>query len=332
MDQISVIIPCRNEEKYIELCLNSVVNNDYPREYMEVIIIDGESTDKTRDIIKSYTNRFPFIRLLSNKELTVPYALNKGIKEAKGDYIIRLDAHSEIPSNYFSELITWSRKLGADCIGTICITEVRHKNAKTLSIQKVLTNKFGVGNSYFRIGTDEIKEVDTVPFGCFRREIFDKVGLFDVRLTRNQDIELNKRIKRNGGKVFLLPHVYSKYFARETYHGIARNNYQTGLFNILTIYFTKKVSALSLRHLVPLMFVLSMLLPLIAMIWFPYAGLLSCIIFAIYLITIFFISLKINDGKSSTYNIVLAFAILHFSYGLGSLSGLLRIDALLKNE
>jgi len=329
-NKITVIIPCKNEEKYIGDCLNSVINNDYPTDSIEVLVVDGESTDLTQAIVKELSTKFNFIKLLINSQEKVPFALNKGIKESTGDFIIRLDAHSEIPNNYFSKLIFWSKKLNADNIGAVCVTDVKNKNQKTNSIITVLSNKYGVGNSYFRIGIDKVKEVDHVPFGCFKKSIFEKVGLFDERLIRNQDIELSKRITRNGGHIFLLPDLFCTYYARETFYGIAKNNFGNGFWNILTVYFTKKIGSLSWRHFVPFLFLLSLLVPLFGMIWYPIMGLVTVIILAVYMTLILSISLKINNKRTTFLYMVWTFIVLHFSYGFGSLVGLLRIDHLLK--
>ena len=330
--KLSVIIPCRNEEKYLKTCLNSVVDNDYPKEDLEVFVIDGNSNDNTRVIAGQYEKKYDFIHLLLNEKNTVPFAMNLGIKKSSGDYIIRLDAHSEIPGNYFSELIKWSEKLDADNVGVIWITDVKNKNPKSNSIIKVLTSRLGVGNAYFRIGVDKVKEVDTVPFGCYKKDVFEKIGLYNTRLTRNQDIELNKRLKKKNGKIFLLPDLFCKYFARETFSGIAGNNFRNGLWNILTIYITKKLGSVSLRHFIPFLFLLTLVIPLIFMIWYPGLGFIALLSFIIYLLTILFVSLKIKDKDSSFYLVVWTFIVLHLSYGFGSFIGLFRIDYFLKSE
>lgn len=332
MEKVSVIIPCRNEEKYIAGCLDSVVKSDYPKDFLEVFVVDGKSNDGTKEIVEEYCRRYEFIYLLINENKTVPYAMNLGIKKSTGDFIIRLDAHGEYPNNYFSELVNWSRKLNADNVGALWITNVKNKNPKTCSIKKVLSNKFGVGDSLFRIGTDKVTEVDTVPFGCYRKEVFEKIGLYDLRLERDQDIELNKRLRKNGGRIFLLPNLSSIYYARETFSGIAKNNYQTGLWNILTVYFTKRLGSLSPRHFIPLLFLLSLFVPLIAMVWFPLLGWIAVISFLFYLLLLLKVSLKIRDETSSFHLILFAFLVLHFSYGFGSLIGLFRIDTIFKSQ
>lgn len=330
MDKISVIIPCRNEEKYIADCLDSVIKTDYPKAYMEVFVVDGMSSDSTQQIINNYVKKYDFIKLLINKNKTPPFALNMAIKASSGEYIIRIDAHGEIPGNYFSELIKWGKKLNADNIGAQCRTEVKNKNKRSIAIKKVLINRFGVGNSLFRTGIRQITEVDTVPFGCFKREILQKAGLFDERLTRNQDIELNKRIKRVHGKIFLLPDLFSVYYARETFGKLSKNLFQTGMWNLLTVYFTRRFDSLSLRHFIPLLFILSLIVPLLLMLWIPAAGFLSALSFVSYLAANSFVSLQIYEKDTSFFQLFTAFAVVHISYGIGSVYGLLKVKNLFK--
>lgn len=335
LKRISVLIPCRNEEKYINDFLSSLILSDYPRDFMEVLFIDGKSTDATQSIISSFMKEYDYIQLITNEKKTVPHALNLGIQKSNGEYIFILGAHSEIPKNYFSKLVEWSEVLHADNIGAVCKTDVKNKTLKTNSIIKVLSNKYGVGNSLFRIGTKETTEVDNISFGCYRREIYDQVGLYDIRLERNQDIELNKRLKSAGGRIFLVPDVYFVYYARESFKGIAKNNFQTGLWNILTVYFTKKLTSLSFRHFIPLIFILSIITPLIAMLWWSYAGLISILLLLIYLLVLTGISINIKDKDSTFFYILWSFIVLHFSYGFGSLLGLFNFSKIFshsKNE
>ncbi len=326
MDKVSIIIPCRNEEKYIADCLDSVVNNDYSKEKIEIFIIDGASSDNTRKIVEDYNKKFEYIRLLYNNKKTVPFAMNLGIAEAKGDFIVRLDAHSVYPKNFLSKLVYWNKKLNADNVGAIWVTDVKNKNPKTNSIRKVLSNKFGVGNSFFRIGVNEVIEADTVPFGCFKKEVFEKYGLYDTRLERDQDIELNKRIKRGGGKIFLIPDVYSTYYARETYRGIAKNNFQTGYWNLLTVYLTKRLDSLSLRHFIPLLFLLSLILPILGSIIESSFLFISLVSAGAYLCLLVIVSWQLKDNETSFFHLFWTFIVLHISYGFGSFLGLLRID------
>jgi glycosyltransferase involved in cell wall biosynthesis len=260
-ENITIIIPTLNEEKYIAECLDSILESTYSTDSIEVFVVDGISSDKTRAIVSQYENKYDFITLLDNPYKIVPKAMNIAIEKSVGEYIIRLDAHSKFPKDYFSKLIQYSKELNADNIGTVIVTEVKNKNSKANSIKIALSHKFGVGNSDFRTGTKSIKEVDTVPFGCYKKSIFAKYGMYDERLIRNQDIELNKRIIKGGGKIYLIPDVKCTYYARENFTDLAKNNYANGFWNILTAYYTKTLSSLSLRHFIPLLFVLSFIIP-----------------------------------------------------------------------
>jgi len=322
---ISVIIPVLNEENYIATCLDSILESDFSMEEMEILLVDGGSQDKTVDIVKEYMTKYANIQWLKNPQKIVPVAMNIGIREAKGDYIVRLDAHASYPKDYFSKLIAWHQKLDADNIGGIVQTEVINASPKTNAIKKVLSHPLGVGNSDFRVGVDELKEVDTVPFGCYPKEVFDRYGLYDERLVRNQDIELNKRIVHGGGKIYLVPDVSCVYYARENFKDLVKNNFANGYWNILTAFYTGTFRSLSLRHFIPLLFLLSLILPMFAAFWytpFIWVGLLSL---ASYLSLVIIISLRLKNETDSFWYLLISFLTLHFSYGAGSLAGLIKV-------
>lgn len=326
MTEISIICPTYNEEKYIHTCIESLVRQDIEKEKIEVIFVDGQSTDRTVEIIKEYQQKYNWIKVLNNPERIVPYAMNYGIQAATSDIIMRIDAHSHYADNYISVLKNALIEHDATNVGAVCKTDVLNKNAKTLAIREVLSNPFGVGNSLFRIGVDKITEVDTVPFGCYRKEVFTKYGLYNPKLVRNQDIELNKRIKRDGGRILLIPDTYCTYLARETYRALAKNNYQNGMWNILTVYYTNAMDSLSLRHFIPLLFVLGLVVPsLLGFIWWPFS-MLSGLTFVLYFLLVSIISLKaFMEKKVNVFYMILTFFVLHISYGVGSLVGLKRV-------
>ncbi len=323
--KVSIIIPVYNEEKHIEKCIQSLLQNDYPKEHMEILFVDGMSNDKTREIIALYCKKYSFIRLLDNLKKITPVAMNIGIREAKGEYLIIMGAHSSYPANYVSKLISWMENLRVDLVGANCKIGVVNKNSKTNAIIKVLTNKLGVGNGMFRLGVSQPTKVDTVAFGCYRKETFHKVGLFNEQLVRNQDIELNKRIIKNGGTIYLVPDVDFTYYARETFTEIAKNNYGNGLWNILTVYYTKDFRSLSIRHFIPLTFILSLIIPTL-LAFFKYEFIyVSLISFIMYNIAVISQSIKLNDETTNIFNLIQAFYTLHFSYGFGSLVGLFKV-------
>ena len=323
---LSVICPVYNEEKYIVSCIESILQQDYPRNDMEVLFVDGMSTDRTREIIETYLRKYSFLRVLDNPEKIVPCAMNKGIMESRGEVIVRIDAHTLYAKNYFSVLVRQLGQLQADNVGAFCRTNVLNKNAKTLAIREVLSNKLGVGNSVFRTGVDEVMEVDTVPFGCWRREVFDKYGYYDTRLVRNQDIELNKRIIRGGGKIYIVPDTYCTYLARETFKGVAKNNFQNGEWNILTVYFTRQFDSLSLRHFVPMMFVASLILPLLLSVFYLNVIWLAVFSLCLYLCLLLIISFRLALKKRlSIFFLLCSFCVLHVSYGCGSIVGVWKV-------
>ena len=323
---LSVICPIYNEERYIVRCIESIIAQDYPKDDLEVLFVDGMSTDGTRAMITKYQVKYPYLHIVNNPDKIVPVAMNRGIEASSGEVIIRIDAHAEYQPNYFSALVKRLYELDADDVGTVCKTDVLNKTSKTLAIREVLSNKFGVGNSVFRTGISDAQQVDTVPFGCWKREVFEKYGKYDIRLIRNQDIELSKRIIRGGGKIFIIPDTHCTYYARETFKALAKNNFGNGKWNILTVYYTGEINSLSPRHFVPLMFILSLLVPLsIGFFWYPALWVVAASLFA-YLCLIGTISIKLTKTKGLSFvRLIQSFMVLHFSYGWGSLIGILSL-------
>ncbi len=198
---VSVVMPIYNEEKYIGKCIDSLLLQDYPMEKTEWIFVDGCSKDKTLIILDNYKNRYPdLIKIVNNPQRIVPCAMNIGIKASCGKYIIRLDAHADYAPDYISKCVYYLENTDAENVGGVA--ETKSNGFIGNAIAKMLSSKFGVGNSRFRTN-GERGYVDTVPFGAFKREIFFKYGGYDERLVRNEDNEINFRIRKNGGKIYL---------------------------------------------------------------------------------------------------------------------------------
>lgn len=323
LEKVSVVIPCRNEEKYIEGCVRSLLTNGYDPSKLEIIVVDGLSTDNTKSILKDLTQEFPQIKVVDNEKQVTPNALNLGIENATGDYILIASAHSSFSQGYISILVQRIKELdNAVAVGGVMLTEVKNETRKSIAIKEVLSNRFGVGNAMFRVGTNEVMKVDTVPFGLYRANLLKAVGGYDERLIRNHDIELSKRLLKSGGAIYLIPEAVCTYYARETYSGMAKNNFRNGKWNILTVFITKNFGSLSLRHFIPLIFLFSLILPLIAsLLWWP-ISLLSAVSFFMYIIGAFYFASSANTQKTSLLHLVYGFFILHLSYGLGSLNGI----------
>lgn len=321
---LSVICPIYNEEKYIAKCLDSIIEQDYPKDDMELLLVDGMSTDHTREVIAEYQNKLPWIKVLNNPKRIAPCAMNIGIKASSGDVIIRLDAHVLYPNNYFSVLVKNLCELpGAENVGAICKTLPVNDSFIAQSIAAVLSSSFGMGNSYFRVGATEVTEVDTVPFGCFHRSIFDKVGLYDEELVRNQDDELNARIIKSGGKIYLIPELECEYFARDTAKKVYKMFYQYGMFKPLV---NKKLgSPATIRQFFPLCFVLGLILGPIVCAFIPA---LWSVYFAVIFLWVFLATyFSCKDSKQLKRIIVQdwIYFVVHFGYGWGYIVGIYKI-------
>lgn len=323
---LSVICPIYNEEKYIARCIESLLLQDYPHDDLEIIFVDGMSTDNTRDIIATYIAKYPFIKMLDNPQKIVPYAMNAGIKASMGEIIIRLDGHVEYPNNYFSALVKNLKELDADNVGALCETLPCGSSARELAIAEALSSSFGMGNSYFRIGCDDVKQVDTVPFGCFKREVFDKVGLYDNELIRNQDDELNGRIIKNGGKIYLIPSIMTKYYARDKVSKVRKMFYQYGLYKPLV---NKKLGApATIRQFFPLVFVLGLIFGTILSCFSWIIAAIFVSVMALYLMLAYHFTLKsvMRTGKCGLFLYQpLTYLTVHTSYGWGYLVGIYKI-------
>lgn len=317
---VSIVIPCRNEERAIRQCLRSITDQIYPQDKLEVLVVDGLSTDNTLKIIdevkkESQTN----IKVLINNEKITPIAMNMGIKEAQGDIIIILSGHIFLQEDFVMKNIETLKETNADCVGGYYENIPDTKFAKYASV--ILKSPFGVGNTKYRISQKK-QYVDTVAFGAYKKQTFEKYGLFDEKLVRNQDVELNSRIINNGGKIFFNPEIKSYYKPRTTFNKYIKQNYGNGFWHIETLKVNKK--ALGLRHLVPFFFVVGLSMALLLSI---YTKVLLNLILIPYvtlsIIESFRIGMKYKDLKII---IVLPFLFLltHLSYGFGTLMGLIR--------
>jgi glycosyltransferase involved in cell wall biosynthesis len=320
---VSVIMPCREEEKYIAGALDSILANDYPQDRLEVLVIDGLSTDGTRKIVAEFARNHPFIKLLDNPKRITPAALNIGVTQARGEIIIRVDAHSTYPPDYFSSLVAWQEKTGADNVGGVWRILPGSDTPMAGAIAVGLAHPFGVGNAYYRIGAAAPRWVDTVPFGCYRREVFTVNGLFDEEHVRTEDDEFNLRLRKNGGRVLLVPEIVIDYYARESLVQVWRMYYQYGYFKALVA--RKLGGVLSLRHFIPSLLVISLVLPLLLGRWFPALETLGFLALAAYLLADVTCAWAAGrqHGLAVTAGLALVFPVVHFSYGLGFLKGLL---------
>lgn len=314
---LSVVCPVYNEEKYIEPVLAFFVKA-LPAD-KELLVIDGGSHDRTRSIVEAWAQRYPNILLLDNPDKYVSFALNKAIPRCQGSYIVRLDAHTEYADDYFEKILETFSKTDAAIVGG----PMRAKGIT--SFQKAVayctSTPMGVGDSSFH---DESAEgyVDSVYLGAWRRNIFEKTGLFDVQMVRNQDDEFHYRAKSLGHKIYLNPAIRSVYYPRNSLTGLVSQYFQYGLYKPLVL---RKVSSeLKIRHLVPSAFVLYLLL-LPAATFF--AGTVAWIPLLVYLAGCIYYMARFKAPFNEKLHCFVIYPTLHLSYGIGFLSGLFRRSA-----
>ena len=313
---VSVILPLYNEEKYIKNCIDSLISQTYPKDKMEWILVDGNSTDRTVEIINDYikTGDYPIV-LLHNQKKKTPYALNMAIGEAKGKYIIRLDAHSYFYPDYIEKCVHYLDTTDADNVGGLAETEASG------FVGQAIATKLGVGGSDFRIGEGN-RFVDTVPFGAFRKEVFTRVGLFNPKLLRSEDNDMNSRIRQSGGKIWLAEDIRFKYYCRDTIKGILKMGIQNG--NALFFTLRENPKAMSIRHFIPFLFLLSLiLLPVISLI-IPFFWNVLALELALYTLLTMFYSFC---NKTPAYGLITIwlYPTFHIVYGFGSLLSLFNI-------
>ena len=317
LPSVSIVVPCRNEKHYIAECLDSILACDYPPDRLEVLVLDGMSDDGTRQVLDGYSAGRALIRVLDNRQRVTPVALNLAIRAAGGDVIVRMDAHVVYPKNYVSRLVAALDEFGADNVGAVLRTLPANQSPMGRAIAIGMSHPFGVGTSYFRIGTDQPRWVDTIAFFCVRRETFDRVGLFDEELIRHQDGEFNARLIGAGGRILLIPDIVSYYYARSTLRQVGRMFYQYGYFKPLV---AKKLGRfMTVRQLIPPGFVLALVTSAIgALVWQP-ALILFGLVAGSYALVVggCAIQTALKEGPSTGLALAAVLPVIHVSYGTG---------------
>ncbi|MDR1627963.1 MAG: glycosyltransferase family 2 protein [Oscillospiraceae bacterium] len=317
----SIVIPVYNEEKYIDKCILSILNQNFDKNKLEVLFIDGRSNDKTKDIILSYCKKFSFIRVLDNPKRKIQFGSNIGIRASNGQYIIRMDAHSEYADNYVSQNIEYLEKTGADNVGGPMIAK-----GKT-PLQKVIAaaypSKFAFGGGKFH---DENYEgyADTVYLGAFKRETLFDLGLYDENLQCTDDDDLNFRITQNGGKIYISPKIKSTYYPRNSRKDLFKQYFNYGLWKVAVIKKHKRPARIS--HLVPVIFVLFLSIGLVFSVFSKlFCCLFMSILFLYFILNVYFsFSNKHVHTFADKLRLMFIHFILHISYGIGFLAGIFK--------
>ena len=321
MTTVAFIMPVRNEEEYIRASLQSILDQSYLVSDFEIIVVDGRSSDRTLEIVEDIRRRNPQVRCLDNRAGIVPTAMNIGIRAARAEVIIRADGHSLYPPDYAANCVKYLAKTGADNVGGPLITVPVDDSFGATLVAAVLSSPFGVGNSKFRTSKKE-GFVDTVPFGAFRREIFDRVGLYNEKLVRNQDNELNARIRKAGGKIYLTPALTTHYYPVKDFMGLLKYAFKTSQWHIFTL--RENRESKSLRHLAPAVFLLLLLALLSASFASAVVRPLLIGMMGVYFLAGFYFSLRSKNKSRLSTALVQPFATFcfHVAYGAGTLFGL----------
>lgn len=320
---VSIILPVRNESEFISKAIKNFLENDYPSERMEIIVVDGCSEDGTHQVVEQLSRIDGRVKLVDNPDKITPVGMNLGVKAAKGEYILIAGSHSEYAKDYLESCVEVIERTGAGCVGGYMETVPGKDTAVGRAIAAATSSGFGVGNSMFRLSGPE-REVDTVPFGMYRKEIFEKIGLYDERLVRNQDIELNSRLRKAGGRIIISPEIKLKYYNRATYRGLWQQSFNNGLWNPYTIWLVG--GGLSLRHFVPMFFVVGLaVLTAGAFFWWPVKWILLGYVLLYLSAAGSFAVKQALDKKASAVLILCSYVVLHAAYGLGSIWSILTI-------
>lgn len=318
--RVSLLVPLRNEETHIRdlLCSLSAQEGSHVH---EALLIDGMSDDGTREVITKHCATDPRFRLIDNPELVVTHALNIGLAHAKGDTIIRLDAHAEYAPDYVSKCLEVLEETRAGNVGGSAIPASDGSLIGDV-ILAVHESPFGIGAAKFR-QADAEGWVDTVWPGAYRREALEAAGMYYVEeLTRSEDIELNSRVRKAGWGIYISPKIRAKYYPRKSIGALCRQNFGNGAAVVHTL--KARLGGVSVRHLVPLAFVLSLLLSTVAAVLSPWGLWALAAIIGVYALGDLLFSLKAarNHGARVLLLLPVTFVLLHLSYGFGSLLAL----------
>ena len=315
---VSVIMPIRNEERYLATSLESVLASDYAHDRLEILVIDGMSTDRSREIVQDYAQRYPFLHLLDNPKSVAPRALNIGIGEAKGEIIVRMDAHALYAPDYVRQCVELLETTGAANVGGP--QRAVGTNHTTNAIAVATTTPFGIGDAFFRYANEE-RWVDTVFPGAWRKSTLEALEGFNEEYVVNEDYELNYRLRQAGGKILVSPSIRCQYYVRGSLKALSRQYSRYGFWKVKTLIMNP--DSLRWRQLAPPVLVVAFLLSAGIL---PVNWMLGSAGPALYLLVSLIASIWTASGRGWRYLPLLpiVFAAIHLSWGVGFLAGLFR--------
>jgi len=325
--KVSVIIPCRNEQGYIQECLEGIYNNNLPENIeLTVIVVDGMSEDGTREIVEKISKVHTNLFIVNNVNRLTPTAFNLGIKYLKADYYQIIGARHIISKDYISKSIELLKNNETIwCVGGKLINA--YTNYESELISRAMSTKFGMGIGNFRT-LEKSGLTDTVTSPMYHSSVFEKIGLFDEELIRNQDDDFNFRVINAGGKIFFNSEISLKYYVRASLDKLWRQFFQYGYWKVFVN--KKHKSLTTIRQLAPPLFV-SYLILVFFFLFLPFElYLITLLPLFVYLLISFYTAIKISEKNSQVFVLIKTFLILHLSYGFGFLNGFLRFILLNK--
>jgi cellulose synthase/poly-beta-1,6-N-acetylglucosamine synthase-like glycosyltransferase len=322
----SIIVPCYNERGTIHLLLDALYAQTYPRAAMEVIIADGRSTDGTQAAIQAWHRQHPDldVKVVENSARIIPAALNVAINASCGSYIVRLDAHSMPEQDYVEKSVAAVAEGRGQNVGGAWDIQTSSDHWMARSIAAAAGHPIGVGDARYRY-SDQAGAVDTVPFGAFKRELLEQVGMFDESLLTNEDYEFNTRIRQAGGKIWFDPGIRSVYYARESLPALARQYWRYGYWKVQML--RRYPRTIRWRQALPPLFVAGLILLALLSPFFRLALYLLAGTLGLYVIILAMVGVQLglrHQSASLCLGVPLAIACMHFSWGAGFLWGLLN--------
>jgi len=322
---VSVIIPCRNEEKTIHLVLDAIRGQSYPRELLQVVIADGFSEDRTREEIAAFKTAHPDLDVLvvDNPKRVIPSGLNTAIRSSAGEIIVRMDAHSIPNPDYIALCVDALERGIAQNVGGVWDIQPGNEGWIARSIAAAAGNPLAVGDAHYRF-TDKAAYVDTVPYGAYKRSLFDEIGLFDESLLANEDYELNTRILQSGGKIWLDPAIRCNYFARANLRALAKQYFGYGFWKVQML--KRYPETLRWRQALPPAFLLGLAVTFAAGIFWKPSLCFFAFVLGLYLLILLVVGIHSAVKKSDILMVIglpLAIITMHFSWGIGFFAGVL---------
>lgn len=326
MPKVTVIVPCYNEQETIHLLLDSLYKQTYPLNEFEVVIADGMSTDRTREVIREFGANNPLldVRVVDNLLRTIPSGLNRALSAAQGKWIVRLDAHSVPEPDYIERSIAALEQGLGENVGGVWKIRPLGDSAQARAIAAVASHPLAVGDAHYRFGTRP-QLTDTVPFGAYERDYINRLGGYDENLLTNEDYELNTRIRANGGRIWLDPAIRTIYFARPTLAALWRQYWRYGYWKARML--KRYPGSLRWRQAIPPLFVVSLLIgSLLALFWQPARFLLAFVV-SVYVFVLLLAGLQIAIEKKDIVLLPfasLAIASMHLSWGTAFLWSMIK--------